>query len=580
MKTVYTDRSRILAYQQCPRLRYLQYHQDGTGIESARKPLPLAVGGAVHKGLETLLRDGGAMWEHGDPAIKLPWGELSKVWMTKIEDDAVAAALADFSTHRSALALDLTEATALAAALDPKDGGFAAQLTATAQELGMSPDDPSLAELLGRQRNAAAEYDDWLWREQAALVEGMVRAYARRRLRPLLEEFEVLEVEREEEWELAEEWMLNPNGDPYCRKCGEHWARTTHNPNKKVEGSHTFENPNYLGPIRFLSRPDALLRSRADNSLYLLSFKTAASWDIRKERDAQHDMQGLSEGVGVEKRLGEWWALLHSRIMPQQGNPPIDAPSQAMYNYLVALPAPPRILGIRYEYLLKSSRYADKDLAARFGLNVWAQRSHLIRAYQGADNSWCWSYEFKKDDGGDSKLYYKNWRPKAVWEVMSIKQWIDMLDASIETMSAEDSTIGMEPRLLGYRSEAQAQGYTATHPLDDVFPAPLTVYRQDDDLRDWVEQTEAQERRVAEAVARIDAAVDDGEKRHLLNVLAPMSRRSCSYPVECVYAKSICYGGEDARRDPLGTGAFRRREPNHPAEDAVLNSVAAQGPIR
>ena len=41
------------------------------------------------------------------------------------------------------------------------------------------------------------EYEAYLMAEQSALVEGMVRAYARRRLRPLLEEFEVLEVERE-----------------------------------------------------------------------------------------------------------------------------------------------------------------------------------------------------------------------------------------------------------------------------------------------------------------------------------------------------------------------------------------------
>ena len=61
---------------------------------------------------------------------------------------------------------------------------------------------------------------------------------------------------------------------------------------------------------RFMSRPDALLRSRADNSLYILSYKTAATWDIRKARDAEHDMQGLREGVEVERRLREWWEEL------------------------------------------------------------------------------------------------------------------------------------------------------------------------------------------------------------------------------------------------------------------------------
>jgi PD-(D/E)XK nuclease superfamily len=516
MKTVYTDRSRIETYQRCPRLRWLEYHEAGTGLSPAKKSLPLAVGGSVHVGLQHLLLGAG-------------------------EDAAVVAALDDFSTFKSALALDIAEQSALATALDPRDAGFNAQLTATAAELGMSPDDPALGELLTRQRNSAAEFDDWLYREQSALVEGMVRAYARRRLRPLLEEFEVLEVEREGQW------LLSHRDDDPDADCYEGYD------------------------LHFMSRPDALLRSRADNSLYILSFKTAASWDIRKERDAQHDMQGLSEGVEVEKRLGEWWAVIHQWDGLMRGASPVfmklkhECPP-SIFTYLKELPSPPRILGIRYEYLLKGSRYADRDLAARFGLNVWAQRSHLIRAYANDAGQWCWSYDFLKDDGGTSKLYYKSWRPHAVWESMPMRRWIDMLDTATEAMSAYDSTTGAEPRLLGWHSDAQAQGYTTRHPLDEVFPAPLTVYRSDDQLRDWVEQVEAQERRVAEGVAEVAAAGDDdGERRHQLNVLFPMARRACSYPTECQFTK-VCYGSEDAQRDPMATGMFKPRVPNHPQE--------------
>jgi hypothetical protein len=474
--TTYCDRSRIETYQRCARLRWLEYHQDGTGIQPAKKSLALVVGGSVHVGLEHLLLGEG-------------------------EDAAVLCAIDDFATHRSALALDITEESALAAAIDPKDAGFSAQLVATAQELGMDPSDPALAELLGRQRNAAAEFDGWLWNEQAAFVEGMVRAYARRRLKPLLEEFEVLEVEREGEWELA-----RVDKGPF------------------VGPSHNFD-------LMFMSRPDALLRSRADGSLYILSFKTAATWDIRKSRDAEHDMQGLSESVDVERRLGE------------------------------------RVMGIRYEYLLKGARYADRDLSARFGLNVWAQRSHLIRAYSNDAGQWCWSYDFLKDDGGSSKLYYKTWRPRAVWESMPIKAWIDLLDTATEAMSAFDSTVGAEPRSLGWHSEAQAQGYTTRHPLDEVFPPPMTIYRQDDQLRDWIDQVEAQEVRVAEGVAAVAAAEDEGERRHLLNVHFAQSRRSCSYPSECAMTK-ICFGGDDIRRSPLDSGLYKRRVANHPQEVA------------
>jgi hypothetical protein len=554
MKTVWTDRSRVETFQRCARLRYLSYHQDGLGLSPAKESLPLAVGKSVHKGLEMLLLHATALINGADPLY--------------LEDTAVAAALADFAPHRRGIALDLAEESARASTMDLKDAGLGAQLVATAADLGMDPADPALASLLERQRNAEAEFDDWLWQEQAALVEGMVRAYARRRLRPLLEEFEVLEVEREGDWELAS--LPNPRAcyDPNCSMSREFGRPHIHE-----------DEPTSL---RFMSRPDALLRSRADNSLYLLSYKTAASWDVRKARDAEHDMQGLSEGVEVEKRLGEWWTQMRSTD-PTTARKANNFPA-AMQKYLASLAAPPRILGIRYEYLLKGARYTDKDLSARFGLNVWAQRSHLIRAYHndsmiapesrttgsGFGNyagAWCWSYDHLKDDGSTSKLYYKTWRPRAVWESMPIRRWIDMLDTATMAMGAYDSTVGMEPREMGWKSEAQAQGYTTQHPLDEVFPAPLTVYRSDDQLRDWIEQVEAQERRVAEAVAQVDAAAgDEGEKRHLLNVLFPFSRRACSYPTECIFAKSVCYAGEDAQRDPMATGAYKQREPHHTPE--------------
>jgi hypothetical protein len=570
--TIFTDRSRVETYQRCPRLRWLEYHQDGRGIAPAKKALPLCVGSAVHVGLATLLA----------AAIGDTQDNIAKV--ATFEDAAVAAALADFATHRSALALDSTEQSALACEIDPKDAGFNAQLIATAAELGMTPDDPALGELLARQRNQAAEFDGWLFNEQAALVEGLVRAYARRRLRPLLEEFEVLEVEREGDWELGSLYV--ESGVCHCGSAMEgHSNYDNHTP---------LDNPMPV-PIRFMSRPDALLRSRADNSLYLLSYKTAATWDVRKARDAEHDAQGLSEGVEVERRLGEWWQQIKDKrpfvfrgygVMTEaQAAARGLIPTVAMVKYLLALAAPPRILGIRYEYLLKGYRSEDKDLSARFGLRVWSQRSHLVRRYVATSvpqrglsaysvGDQCWSYDYMKDDGSSSKLAWQNWRSESAWEHGTVREWIDALDASTETMSAEDSTVGQEPRLLGYKGPTQSLGYTARHPLDEVFVAPMTVYRSDDQLRDWVEQVEAQETRVAEAVAAVDAtASDEGERRRLLNVEFPMSRRACSYPSECVMTK-VCYGGDDIRRDPLGSGLYRIRIANHQQEKDQLAATA------
>src|SRR5687768_1778005 len=50
------DRSRTLAYFKCPRLFYWAYVFENKGLASVRRPVPLAIGSAVHKGLENLLR--------------------------------------------------------------------------------------------------------------------------------------------------------------------------------------------------------------------------------------------------------------------------------------------------------------------------------------------------------------------------------------------------------------------------------------------------------------------------------------------------------------------------------------------
>jgi hypothetical protein len=317
-----------------------------------------------------------------------------------------------------------------------------------------------------------------------------------------------------------------------------------------------------------MSRPDALLIERESKQLYILSFKTAAKWDRRKAEDAKRDMQGLSEGVEVEKRLGEWWTALHKEKVVDRAELTLGVihaydMNQATANYLMNAPAPPRIMGIRYEYLLKGDRWTDKDLTARLGVEVRSQRSPLVRGYMApgmvaGDEQWNVSWDYVKETGEASKLYYKNWRSAPVFEHMAVKQWIDWLDESV--MAA-----GEEGREMGWSSKAQTTGYLEEHPLDALFIPPIIVYRNDDELRDWIEQVESQERKVAEAVAEVRAATDEGEKRHLLNIHFQMSRRACSYPTNCAMIP-VCFGGEDIRRDPLGSGLYKIREANHPQE--------------
>lgn len=554
---IYVDRSRVEDFQRCGRKRFLTYHENNTGIEPTGKGIALVVGGAVHVGLATLLRRGQArMAEWGMAAFETKDIE----WLRQMEDAAVADALADLA--RTRIELDTTELAAMTA-VGPDLAGV------LAESLGLAPDDPRVTTLAERTFQGRGDFDKYLAAEQAALVEGMVRAYARRRLRPLLGMYEVLEVEREGEWKLSE-WWVGYSTDP---------SRDNGSTDDKRE-------------LWFMSRPDALLRDRESNQLYILSFKTTGSWDHRKERDARHDMQGLSEGVEVDLRLAAWWEDIHNAATKAEafkatyGNIAKIPPTPEMYNYLSSLPAPPRILGIRYEYLLKGDRWKDKDLTARLGVESRVQKSHLIRGYYNqaakpGDALWNWSWDFLKEDGGKSNLYWKNWRGLPVWEYMPIRDWIDLLDASEPVMSGEDSTIGLAPRELGWKSPAQGTGYTEGHPLDGAFVTPetcaeLLVYRNEDELRDWFEQVEAQERRVADGIAAVNSAgTDEGARRSALNVHFTQNRHACEYPGTCPFARDkvgICWGGDAMRADPIGSGEYRARTPNHPVEGSGAGS--------
>jgi hypothetical protein len=541
---IFTDRSRILTYQRCARRRWLEYSEgpSGVGIAPSRKPLPLAVGSAVHAGLAVLLSAAQDLINTGDN---------TPVAFAQLEETAVLAALADFSQHSGRLDVDTTEIAAMQPTESAKQ--FAEQAIAQAKELGMD-----IAAMGGFGLDPAeqrSQFDAYLFSEQSALVEALVRAYSRRRLEPLLEQFEVLEVEREGEWRMSPAIMGRDGDGPEYELSPEIW---------------------------FMSRPDALLRERQSNELYLLSYKTTGSWDVRKARDIQHDMQGLSEGVEVERRLGEWW-----QTMQDGGLPPRECEAP-MREFLASIAAPPRIHAIRYEFLLKGDRWKDKDLSQRMGMEVRSQRSHLIRQYVATsvpkrgdggyslgDVAWSWDF-YRPEDDKNSNLAWANWKSQSVWDNGGVKAWIDKLDQSELLMSGEDSTLGLAPRELGWKSSAQAMGVTKGHPLDSVFVPPVTVWRSDDDLRDWVESTEAQERRVADAVALVRAATDPGERRSLLNIHFPMNRTSCEFPSQCPFAREkigVCYAGAEMKDDPLtmGAGEYVERVVNHPQESQLID---------
>jgi hypothetical protein len=552
----FTDRSRTETYQRCPRQRYWEYMQpNGTGtpgIVPVRKSLALVVGGCVHEGLAVLLWEGQKLkyeMENG----KQEAAGVGTLWFLN-EQKAVNAGVGAFNMILADTKLELdareqaelTEVVKLAVTEPVVD--FSA-------EFGLSQE--QTRKLVEPNRSAELQ-EQYLVTEQRNLVEALIRAYSRRRLLPLLEEFEVLEVEREGDW-LLSEWRAS------SEICHRPFAIDSLGPryycSKPIghDGSCETENERLAIPktvhldseLWWMSRPDALLRHKVTNDLQIMSFKTTGAWDVRKERDALRDMQGLSEGVEVERRLADWWErmqtgkVLHgdaefSRMLHDVA----DIPGPII-DYLMVLAAPPRISAIRYEYLLKGERWKDKQLSEKLGIECRSQNTPLLQPYKkigitALDDEWGWKYEYEDSEGRSKRLDYRSWKKTPVWEHMSMKAWIDMLD----------------------QGQVQPQAGDA---LAAQFVNPMTIYRLDDDLRDWIEQVEAQEVQVVKDAAQVAGAQDDDEKRHLLNVLFPQTRRACEYPGTCSYV-SICFGSSDIRRDPVGSGKFRARVANHPQE--------------
>lgn len=352
---------------------------------------------------------------------------------------------------------------------------------------------------------------DFAHHEQRALVEGLIQAYAVRQLPQVLECYEVVEVEQEN---------LLPMGVVQMR--GE------------------------KRPLLWMARADALLIERESGDLYVLSFKTAATYDHRREAEAGHDVQGLSEIAAIEGRLNGWSDAL-------QADPGAHVPAWFRKLWEANDRRAPGLMGVRMEYLLKGERRED-----RCSPGHWVQYSPLIRAWRrpdvnpgGGGFEYAWKYEWREEDRltGDlrTRRLGRGWEPFNVWEcaeVGGVKGWIELLAADKVQPEAGDC-------------------------LAEQFVAPLPYFRQQADIEDWIEQAAAQEARVARASAAVDGAASAAEQRSLLNTYFPQHRRSCDWPRACPF-QAICFGSDQIAADPVGSGLYTWREPHHEAERELV----------
>lgn len=324
---------------------------------------------------------------------------------------------------------------------------------------------------------SSLEDSSYVYNEQKALIEAMLYGWWKKRYPELLERYDILEVEREEVWEIGQ-----------------------------------FETAAGKVKLIWLGRVDALLREKDSNDLHLQSFKTTAEWDTRKDSAASHDIQGLSELCAVEHRLEQMWRSYHEDDAIAE-----ESLTTPTWQYLRDLPEPPKIQGIRMEHLLAGQRMDPGKGPKKTGRKV--QYSPLIRGYKkdgitpDLDE---YAYKFQWDDEYGTHRLGKGWAPFNAWEQPGgVRAWIDKLASGGAQADLGDA-------------------------LDTQFVYPQPYYRQAEDVEDWQQQMIAEELRKFEAVEKLRTAVDKNQRRLLLNVLFPQFRHSCDYPRLC-WAAELCF---------------------------------------
>lgn len=354
--------------------------------------------------------------------------------------------------------------------------------------------------------------------EQAAIVEALIRGYYFSQLPVLKARFDIIEVERD-----GEEIISIP------------------------------EVPDFQ--VRFGYRADALLLEKETLDLYILSLKTAKHFYKKREEVAHRDMQGLSEVAVVDQRLGRWDSLLKSGPSDITGFDPRTLIPEWFYSRWRE-GASALVTGVKMEFALKGDRREWPK-----GSGKYYYSNHLIRPWKKLSLAeqtvpkrrraptassclelpYAVNWEFKDDLGANHTLG-AGWRPVNIWEDMGVKNWIEFL------------------------MENQIQDLQPGEAVESMFVTPFEFYRSDEDIDAWKQKTVYSERRTYEGRKKVLESTTPKTYLSALNEHFDTHSDRCDYPVTCPY-QPICFGGSRALLfDPLISGMYEPRVPNHANE--------------
>lgn len=345
--------------------------------------------------------------------------------------------------------------------------------------------------------------------EQAALIEGLGWAAVKVMLPQLYSQYEVVSIEQEEEYVLGCSCGL-----------GEGVGSGDQHEERECEG------------IVLMSRPDLLVRNKADRTLAYVEFKTAGDMNSFGWKDQWEGNVQLALGVvGAEKRLGE-----------------------AVPNCFV--------LGFNKGWRKKGYNVEEKAYTG-----AKRQDSPFCYAYKKEANpplweeQWATSYDWVDENGKNRKLG-KEWKKCPVWEgeFAGRPEGWTKLEYWVEGMGVEEL-------------EKQIQW---------VGPLPVARYL----VSDLLEALTAEEKRWQERLFRIWEAQGDAHKdarknfHTALNVEVPQSWECLRYTKKCQFLP-ICRKEEGWEAVIAGEGdgdKWVARRPHHAREEKMMKVLGIELP--
>lgn len=445
MTQLITSRTAVLTYQDCPRKRYLQFHAKGSGISGTKLNLDIFIGTIFHRGMQNLLEH--ARVEHS--------GDTRLIKRSCINESIEVA--------RTLFWKMLEESNGLASKKD--------------------------------------DYTPYEYKveEAWALCEALIRGYAIWRLPTFGEQFEVLEVENEEIYPLADS-------------------------------------------IIFQAKADGLLRSRYNNELYVLSYKTAKDFPDVTMRNILHDMQGMSEIAAINYRLNKGYQLY---LNPQTPNKVLESQfSKAIIIHFMKCKTLQlkeiNCHAVQYEYALKGKYNQDPYNSGMYKwqtpfLHPWKNEG-VQNIFSGKTRGM--DYKWKPGKGRQPK----EWEKIDIWaeNQVGVEAWLDML-----------ITGQIQPE----------EG----NPFQWYFISPDAVIRSAEEIEEWRISTSVQEQTILSSLRYVENF--EGEDYNVkLAKGFPKHTNRCHdyYGHDCPFVP-ICHENQTVD-GMLDSGVMSTRQPHHALE--------------